>query len=62
MHWAFDKIVEDLDWMDEKSKKRTQLKNKEIKTFLGFGDIKQDDLDAVFSYVCFKGLEIAFYY
>jgi predicted metalloendopeptidase len=38
IHWAFEKIVKELNWMDETTKKRTLYKAEQMRTFIGFPD------------------------
>lgn len=38
IHWAFRKIVNELDWMDDKTKNMTLYKAKQMNTFVGFPD------------------------
>ncbi|XP_060854532.1 endothelin-converting enzyme homolog isoform X5 [Rhopalosiphum padi] len=38
IHWAFEKIVKELNWMDDTTKKRTLYKAEQMRTFIGFPD------------------------
>ncbi|XP_050537867.1 endothelin-converting enzyme homolog isoform X2 [Daktulosphaira vitifoliae] len=42
INWAFDKIVAELDWMDEETKQSTLKKKKSIKTLVGFPEFIAD--------------------
>jgi len=42
IHWAFDKIVKQLNWMDETTKARTLYKAQQMKTFVGFPELIND--------------------
>lgn len=54
IHWAFEKIVKELKWMDDTTKQRTQYKAKQMKTFVGFPEFINDSeqLDDYYSDVC----------
>ncbi|XP_025196930.1 membrane metallo-endopeptidase-like 1 isoform X2 [Melanaphis sacchari] len=47
IHWAFEKIVKELNWMDDTTKKRTLYKAEQMRTFIGFPEFITDphDLD-----------------
>lgn len=53
IRWAFEKIVQDLDWMDDTTKKRTLYKSQQIKTFIGYPELVNDtsQLDDYYSEV-----------
>lgn len=36
IHWAFEKIVKELSWMDDTTKKMTLYKAEQMKTYVGF--------------------------
>lgn len=42
IHWAFEKIVKELKWMDDTTKQRTLYKAKQMKTFIGFPEFIND--------------------
>lgn len=42
IHWAFEKIVKELKWMDETTKNRTLYKAQQMKTFVGFPELIND--------------------
>jgi predicted metalloendopeptidase len=42
IHWAFEKIVKDLDWMDDTTKQRTLYKAQQMRTLIGFPEFIND--------------------
>lgn len=42
IHWAFEKVVDELNWMDDISKNKTKDKARNMKTFIGYpeGSVK----------------------
>ncbi|XP_050537862.1 neprilysin-11-like isoform X2 [Daktulosphaira vitifoliae] len=42
IQWSFKKIVNDLDWMDEETKKRTLYKASQMKTLIGYPEFITD--------------------
>lgn len=42
IHWAFEKIVKELNWMDDTTKKRTLYKAEQMRTFIGFPEFIND--------------------
>lgn len=42
IHWAFEKIVKELNWMDDTTKQRTLYKAQQMKTFIGFPEFIND--------------------
>lgn len=42
IHWAFEKIVKELEWMDDTTKERTMYKAQQMKTFVGFPELIND--------------------
>jgi len=42
IHWAFEKIVKELDWMDDTTKKRTLNKAQQMQTLIGFPEFVDD--------------------
>jgi len=36
IHWAFEKIVQELNWMDDTTKQRTIYKAQKMENFIGF--------------------------
>lgn len=42
IHWAFEKIVNELEWMDDTSKNETLNKASLIKTRVGFPEFIKD--------------------
>jgi len=53
IHWALEKIVKKLDWMDDMTKQRTLYKAQQLKTFIGFPEFINDmsELDEYYSEV-----------
>jgi len=53
IHWAFEKIVKELDWMDDTTKNRTLYKAKQMQTLIGFPEFINDSfqLDEYYSEV-----------
>jgi len=53
IHWAFEKIVKELNWMDDITKQRTLYKAQQMTTFIGFPDFISDpvQLDDYYSEV-----------
>jgi len=53
IHWAFEKIVKDLDWMDDTTKQRTLYKAQQMRTLIGFPEFINDpgQLDDFYSEV-----------
>jgi len=53
IHWAFEKIVKELSWMDDTTKQRTLFKAQQMKTFIGFPKFINDpvQLDDYYSEV-----------
>ena len=51
IHWAFEKIVKELNWMDETTKQRTLHKAQQMKTFIGFPEFidNASELDDYYS-------------
>jgi len=45
IRWAFEKIVQDLKWMDDITKKRTLYKAQQIKTFIGYPELINDQVE-----------------
>ncbi|XP_022176704.1 neprilysin-11-like [Myzus persicae] len=44
IHWAFEKIVKELVWMDDTTKQRTLYKAQQMKKFIGFPKIVNDSV------------------
>ncbi|XP_022176702.1 endothelin-converting enzyme homolog [Myzus persicae] len=42
IHWAFKKIVEELNWMDDTTKQRTLYKAEKMRTIIGFPEFIND--------------------
>lgn len=42
IHWAFEKIVKELEWMDDTTKERTMHKAQQMKTFVGYPELISD--------------------
>lgn len=42
IHWAFEKIVKELKWMDNTTIQRTLHKAQQMKTFIGFPEFIND--------------------
>lgn len=45
IRWAFEKLVQDLKWMDDITKERTLHKARQIKTFIGYPEFITDQLE-----------------
>lgn len=47
IHWAFEKTVNESNWMDETTKNKTILKAREMKTLVGYPEFikNPDELD-----------------
>jgi len=57
IHWAFEKIVKELNWMDNITKRRTLNKAKQMTTFIGFPDFINDPIQL---YDYYSGVPISF--
>lgn len=42
IHWAFEKIVKEIKWMDEESKHKTLYKAQQMKLIIGFPEFMKD--------------------
>ncbi|XP_022176698.1 membrane metallo-endopeptidase-like 1 isoform X3 [Myzus persicae] len=42
IHWAFEKIVKELNWMDDTTKQRTLYKAQQMRTLIGFPEFIND--------------------
>lgn len=42
IQWSFKQIVNDLDWMDEETKKRTLYKASQMQTLIGYPEFVTD--------------------
>lgn len=44
IHWAFEKLVTELNWMDNRTKKKTLHKARQMKTLVAFPDFLKDPI------------------
>lgn len=42
LHWAFEKLVRELNWMDDQTKNKTMYKAKQMKTLVAFPNFIKD--------------------
>lgn len=54
IHWAFEKIVKELKWMDDVTKIKTMNKAQKMKIFIGYPEFLNDKtkLDEYYDDVC----------
>ncbi|KAL5244166.1 hypothetical protein ACI65C_011576 [Semiaphis heraclei] len=57
IHWAFEKIVKELNWMDDTTKQRTLYKAQQMKTFIGFPEFINDPFQLDDYYSGFEVME-----
>ncbi|KAL4122253.1 hypothetical protein QTP88_014620 [Uroleucon formosanum] len=57
IHWAFEKIVKELDWMDDTTKQRTLYKAQQMKTLIGFPEFINDSISLYEYYYEFEVIE-----
>lgn len=42
IHWSFEKLVSELNWMDDRTKKKTLHKARQMKTLVGYPNFIKD--------------------
>ncbi|XP_060862387.1 neprilysin-1-like isoform X2 [Metopolophium dirhodum] len=57
IHWAFEKIVKELDWMDDTTKNRTLNKAQQMQTLIGFPEFINDSYQLDDYYYEFEVIE-----
>lgn len=63
IHWAFEKIVKELKWMDDESKNKTLYKAQKMKLIIGFPELMKDpvQLDKYYSEVLHIMFNLLYY-